>query len=266
MSATETPAIARLAGGPIPYTLRRSSRSRGLRVVIHPDRGVVVTVPASTRRGWARPERHVDGFLAEREPWLRRHLARHEHDRAMLTARGGLTDGAIVRYRGELHRLRVRPAPPGRRRSTVERTGAADADELVIELASRDRRPVGRVLREWLRERAAETIEREIDRYAVALAVTPAAVALRDPRTRWGSASREGRLMFSWRLVLAPPGALEAVVVHELVHLRVFGHGPAFWAIVASRVPDHVRWRRWLREHAHEVHCAVADTPMVERP
>ena len=46
--------------------------------------------------------------------------------------------------------------------------------------------------------------------------------------------------MLSWRLVLAPPEALETVVVHELAHLRVFGHGPRFWAVVASRRPDHL--------------------------
>ena len=65
---TETAAILRLPGGALDYTLRRSPRSRGLRVVIHPDRGVVVTVPPSGRRGWADPERHVRAFLADREP------------------------------------------------------------------------------------------------------------------------------------------------------------------------------------------------------
>jgi len=77
-------------------------------------------------------------------------------------------------------------------------------------------------------------------------------------RTRWGSASRAGRLSFSWRLVLAPPEALETVVIHELAHLRVFGHGPRFWAVVAARRPDHVAWRHWLRDHSMELHGALA--------
>ena len=81
-------------------------------------------------------------------------------------------------------------------------------------------------------------------------ASSPTGVTLRDPRTRWGSASRTGRLSFSWRLVLAPPEALETVVVHELAHLRVFGHGPRFWALVAQPRPDHRTWRRWLHDHA----------------
>ena len=91
--------------------------------------------------------------------------------------------------------------------------------------------------------------------------MSPVRVSIRDPRTRWGSAARTGRLAFSWRLVLAPPEALETVVVHELAHLRVFGHGQAFWAVVASRVPDHLAWRRWLREHSVELHAALADGP-----
>jgi hypothetical protein len=248
--------VARLQGGRLAYVLRRSPRSRGLRVTIHPQRGVVVSIPPGSRRGWSRPEALIETFLAEREPWLRRHLARIAAARAELAARGGLADGAWVRFRGEMHGLRIVPASG--RRSTVERAGAGDGDELVVRLAAGDRRAVHVVLRDWLRQRAAAAIEREIERHAPALGVVPMDVALRDPRTRWGSASRDGRLMLSWRLVLAPPEALETVVVHELAHLRVFGHGPRFWALVASRRPDHADWRRWLRRHSLELHDALA--------
>src|SRR3954454_1624438 len=144
-SATETPAVARLPGGALPYTLRRSARSRGLRVVIHPDRGVVVTVPAPGRRGWSDPERHISSFLAEREPWLRRHLDRIAEERAVIAARGGLRDGATLRFRGDLHRLRVVPATAGRR-SSVERVGGAEEDELVVRLGTADRRALAAVL------------------------------------------------------------------------------------------------------------------------
>jgi predicted metal-dependent hydrolase len=257
--ATESDAVAALPGGAVAYTLRRSPRSRGLRVVIHPARGVVVTVPPATRRGWAHPERLIGDFLAERESWLRRHLARQERDRAELDARGGLTDGALLRYRGSLHRLRIEAAPPGARRSVAERIGGAEEDEIVVRLASADRRTTAEVLTAFLKPRARTAIEREIARHAAPLGVVPKAVSVRDQRTRWGSASREGRLAFSWRLILAPPEALETVVIHELAHLRVFGHGPRFWALVASRRSDHKAWRRWLREHSTELHGALDD-------
>ncbi len=259
MIATETDAVVRLPSGPVAYTLRRSPRSRGLRVVIHPDRGVVVSVPPANRRGWADPEPHIRAFLAEREPWLRRHLAQHERDRADLLARGGLRDDATIRFRGDLHRLRIVAARPGTRRSTVERIGGPDEDELIVRLAPADRRSTAAVLEAWLKPRARAAIERDIARHAAVLSVTPTAVSVRDQRTRWGSASRQGRLAFSWRLILAPPEALETVVIHELAHLHVFGHGPRFWALVATRRPDHKVWRRWLRDHSTELHGALDD-------
>ncbi len=229
-------------------------------MVIHPDRGVVVTVPAAGRRGWADPLLPVQAFLAEREAWLRRHLARQAAEQARLAAQGGLRDGALLRFRGTLHRLRLRPATSGVRRSSVERVGGPDEDELVVRLAAADRRSTADVLETWLRGCARDAIEREVLRHTAALRVEPAAVTVRDQRTRWGSASRQRRLAFSWRLILAPPEALETVVVHELAHLRVFGHGPRFWATVASRRPDHAIWRRWLRDHSTELHGALAAT------
>ena len=66
--------------------------------------------------------------------------------------------------------------------------------------------------------------------------------------------------MFSWRLVLAPPASLETVVVHELAHLTVFGHGPAFWALVAARRPSHLGDRAWLRRNAYALHTALGES------
>ncbi|MBF8290464.1 MAG: family peptidase [Chloroflexi bacterium] len=253
----------RLPGGWLAYWLRRSARSRTLRVTIDPRRGVVVSVPLATRRGWARPEREVERFLADREGWIRRHVVRQERLRAVVRSRGGVADGAEFRYLGELHRLRLVAAAPSVRRSVVERSGAEDRDELLIQLARRDRRSAAVVLEAWLRERAGDAIDRAVAAHAPALRVQPERITLRDPRTRWGSATRQRTLSFSWRLILAPPSALETVVVHELAHLRVFGHGPRFWDLVAARRPDHLLWRRWLRLHSHELHAAL-DAPDAE--
>jgi predicted metal-dependent hydrolase len=248
---SEAAAVANLPGGAIPFTLRRSSRARGLRVVLDPERGVIVTIPS--RAGRLDGERRAVAFLVERESWLRRHLGRQKALAAELARRGGATDGGQIPFRGRLYRIRVVPAASGIRRSHV----AAFEDELVIHRAPSDRRSDVSILERWLRDVAREAIEAAVAAHADGLGVRPAAVTLRDPRTRWGSASRSGRVSFSWRLVLAPPEALETVVIHELAHLRVFGHGARFWALVASRRPDHRLWRRWLHDHSTELHTAL---------
>ena len=256
----EVPGTVELPGGRIDYVVRRSPRSRRLRVTIDPQRGVVVSLPPPTRRGGARPDGLVEAFLREREVWLRRHLDRQATELAEVAARGGVSDGATLRYRGELHRLSILRAPPGTRRSKVQREGTDDGDRLVVSLARNDRRDAASVLRDWLVDRARRAIDREIARHAPPLRAEPVAITVRDAKTRWGSASRKGRLSFSWRLILAPPEALETVVIHELAHLRYFGHGPRFWGLVASRLPDHRAGSRWLRDHSVELHNALGPT------
>ena len=251
----------RLGQRSVEYRLRRSSRSRGLRVTIDGRNGVVVAVPPATRRGWAHPEAQVESFLRERQAWVIRHVDRLDRERAAARARGGAREGGLVPYRGELHRISVRNQAQRGRRSTVERSGAEHGDELVVTLAGGERRSIERILVAWLRERAVEAIERAVAAHAPALNVSTSKVDIRDPRSRWGSASRKGRLMFSWRLVLAPPGSLETVVVHELAHLRVFGHGPAFWSLVAARRPTHLADRAWLRRNSHALHAALEAWP-----
>ena len=252
----ETAALARLRGGDLPYVLRRSSRARRLRVTIDPRRGVIATVPG-VRLGEGAARGLIEPFLAEREAWIRRHLERRAAHEERLAAAGLLRDGSLLRYRGEPHRVRVVVGAAGSRRSRVERVGADDEDLLVVTLAATERRPLAAVLEAWLRVRAREVVEAAIARHAAALGVRPTALAVRDTRSRWGSASRAGRVMLAWRLVLAPPPVLETVVVHELCHLRVFGHGPRFWDLVATRIPDHAVHRRWLRTHAADLHAAL---------
>jgi hypothetical protein len=254
--SSETLAVARLPGGDLPYTLRRSARARRLRVTIDPRRGVIATVPG-VRTGEAAARGLVEPFLVEREAWIRRHLARQAARAGAAVAAGDLADGSLIRYRGEPHRIRVATGSPGSRRSRVERVGADDEDLLLVTLAAAERRPLAAVMEAWLRVRARAAVEEAVARHAGPLGVAPTAIAVRDTRSRWGSASRAGRVMLAWRLVLAPPAVLETVVVHELCHLRVFGHGPRFWELVATRMPDHAAHRRWLRTHAAELHAAL---------
>jgi hypothetical protein len=52
-------------------------------------------------------------------------------------------------------------------------------------------------------------------------------------RTRWASCTPSERsIRVSRRLLEAPGWVLDYVLVHELAHLKVPGHGPEFWELV----------------------------------
>jgi predicted metal-dependent hydrolase len=48
---------------------------------------------------------------------------------------------------------------------------------------------------------------------------------------------------------MAPLAVIEYVVVHELAHLKVRNHSPAFWQAVSEIMPAYQQHRRWLKSH-----------------
>ena len=75
-------------------------------------------------------------------------------------------------------------------------------------------------------------------------------IAIRDTRSRWGSASRKGNLNFTYRILYLPPHLADYVIVHELAHLGAFNHSKEYWELVARVMPQHKKLRRELRTYA----------------
>ena len=104
-----------------------------------------------------------------------------------------------------------------------------------------------------LAERAAEYIPQRVRYYAPAVGVEVKKIAIRDQRTKWGSCSAKGNLNFNCLLMLAPPETVDAVVVHELCHLKHMNHSPLFYAEVARVLPDYREREKWLKENGRSV-------------
>lgn len=93
--------------------------------------------------------------------------------------------------------------------------------------------------------------------YARIMGVTYGRISIREQKTRWGSCSSAGNLNFNWRLIFAPEDVLDYVVVHELAHRREMNHSKAFYAVVASVLPDYRQSQIWLRKNGVSLWDAV---------
>ncbi|RCW88682.1 M48 family metallopeptidase [Paracoccus lutimaris] len=216
-----------LVGGDIPVTLRRSARARRMTLRVARAGGeVVLTLPqrASVQDGRA--------FAESRTEWLRQ--MRAQMPRLQLA---GL--GANLPVEGV---ARLVTPTEGRRVALTD-------DRLLVPQG----RPVGVVVAAFLKHLAHARLSAACDRHAAALGRPFHALSLRDTRSRWGSCTHDGRLMFSWRLAMAPPEVLDYVAAHEVAHLAHMDHSPAFWAATARLMPDYAHHRAWLRSHGHEL-------------
>ena len=116
-----------------------------------------------------------------------------------------------------------------------------------------DEASVRAALKQALSRRALRRIRERLDEYAPLLGVEFGRVAIRDQKSRWGSCSQKHNLNFNWKLIMAPPEALNYVVIHELCHLIEFNHSARFWSLVKSQMPEYEAWKKWLKAHGPEL-------------
>lgn len=94
---------------------------------------------------------------------------------------------------------------------------------------------------ERLEERA-----RELNRLYFDGRLAWASVAFAEQRSRWGSCTfTAGVIRISSRAAGLPRFVLDYLLMHELAHLEVAGHGPRFWKLV-ERYPLTERARGYL--------------------
>lgn len=219
-----------LQGHPdISLTLRRSSRARRITLRISQlDGRVTLTLPRGVT------EAAGVEFAQEKAPWIRKHLARRIEDVAV-----GI--GQQIPVAGHM-RLIV----PGK-----GRTVRLEGDSLLVpgEDAAVPRRVMG-----FLKTLARDRLAAASDRYAAQLGRPYSGISMRDTRSRWGSCSSSGRLMYSWRLIMAAPDVLDYVAAHEVAHLAQMNHSPAFWAEVTKLFGPYDHQRKWLRTEGNGLH------------
>ena len=100
------------------------------------------------------------------------------------------------------------------------------------------------------RRTARAVLAQRLDMLAREHSYSPGRLSVRCQGTLWGSASRSGRIQLNALLAVVPPDLADYVILHELVHTRVRGHGRVFWAELEGRMPDARSRQARLREYS----------------
>lgn len=221
--------------GAVRYELRRTARRRTVGIAVEPDRRVVVTAPRSATR------ERVAALVTRRVRWIRRQWNRIAALPPASLPRQWVA-GETHRYLGRQYRLMLQKGTP----EGVKLQGAY----FVTSLSDpHDANRVRQLLEGWYRKRAEALLPTRIERALASttwLDVDPPSIRVGVLHARWGSTSRAGRITFNVELIKAPLACVDYVVSHELVHLRIPNHSPAFWRTLGRVMPDWKRWRERL--------------------
>lgn len=227
----------------IPYRIRFSPSAKRRSVVVTP--GVVeVVAPAGTDVAAA------VGFAEAKRRWIFEKRTAVEAAAGRREAGGPerYASGAKVPYRGRRVALKVvrddgvkRIRVEGGRGITVRAPGAAGEAEIAAAVAA------------WLKRDLFERIRVTVRRHLFEFGVLPLGITIKPMRGMWASCGKAGTLHFDPGLAEVPAPVLEYVVVHELAHLVHRSHSPAFWRLVATRVPGYREHEAWLAEQGRRL-------------
>ena len=100
----------------------------------------------------------------------------------------------------------------------------------------------------WYGARTGEILRSLLPLWSKRLSLRPRSASVKYAKTRWGSCTSKGDLMFNCRLAMLSLPVAEYVVVHELCHLLEMNHKEAFWKNVEKALPSWKALRKKLRE------------------
>ncbi len=219
----------------VAYEFQRGQR-RTIGLSVGPQ-GLSVRAPRWT------PLAEVEALVQRKADWVLTKLNQLQQASRLAPAATEWREGAAIPYLGRNLALVCAPA------HRFDGAGAAlDGDRLLLAL-TRDAGPdrLRDSAQAWLMREARRIFLERLDHFSPRLGVRYSRLKLSSAQTRWGSASADGSIRLNWRLVHLSLEMIDYVVAHELSHLREMNHGPDFWGVVASVLPDYDQRRQALR-------------------
>ena len=95
------------------------------------------------------------------------------------------------------------------------------------------------LLQKWLQQKAIEYLPEHLNDLSLKLKLSYNRVSIKQQKTRWGSCSIKRNINLNRNLMLMPPGVVDYVLHHELVHLKVLNHSATFWQELGSLFPQY---------------------------
>jgi len=193
------------------FSLRTDARTGGV-VLVWPPKGD--------------PER-ARAFVRQHQAWISRKHQRTPEQRHF-------SDGSVFSILGQPCRI-----------SRQAGRGLTQLNNGVLTVRGHEQH-INRRVRNFIKHEAEKIFS---DRIGKKAGGTPFSLRVADPRTRWGSCAVNGRIMLSWRLLLAPVHVLDYVIAHEVAHLTHRHHRKPFWDLCRSLCDDMDGAKAWLKEH-----------------
>lgn len=218
-----------------PVEIIRTERSKSASIEIEDDI-VKVVVPKTLS------DQRIEDLISNRTAWIRQKLKIHIE--TIRPKPKEYVNGESFTYLGRNYRLKCIRGGTG---LVKLKNGYLNVPVAECVSGSALEQSVQQSLHGWYQSRALEKLKEKTKRYSSILGVKPQSVDVKEYKARWGSCSSSGDITYNWRIIIAPHQIVDYIVAHELCHLLEHNHGPKYWKLVQSVIPNYREHREWLK-------------------
>jgi len=193
-------------------------------------------------------EKQIETFL----DWAKKKIIKHPELIDQYQNQRTYKDGSILKLYGETFQIKCINT------TNKEATIKIRAGELILsfpENAKEERKNklaskmIARIMALYFKEKLTKRVHELNDLYFKQIVKN---VVLKNNSTNWGSCSIHHNINLSVRLLFAPEYVIDYVIIHELTHLIHMNHSDAYWAHVASVMPEYLVAEHWLKKHGNK--------------
>jgi len=206
------------------YRLIRSAR-RSVCVEIQ-NTQIIVRAP------YVMAEKRIKLFLFQKNNWIKKTIAKSARKRTY-------NKGEKFLYLGKYYYLKF---------TNNKKRGARILKCFIIANPSFD---IKSQVQEFYISKSAEIATRLVGQHTRELKENNLKIRVKGYKSKWGSCSSKNLLSFDLKLAMLPKEVQRYLIIHELAHLKVGGHGKNFWREVEKNDKNYREHRKWLRWNSH---------------
>ena len=105
----------------------------------------------------------------------------------------------------------------------------------------------------WLNEQAQIIFKEKINKFSEMVAVSPKDLQIKQLKNRWGSITKNKKIVLNINLIKTPEKIIDYIIIHELCHLKIKGHSHNFWSHLHKFIPDYNERIDWLDRNSRRL-------------
>jgi predicted metal-dependent hydrolase len=213
-------------------TFRRKPRQKSLRLTVKPGGSLLLSANLSVS------QKVVDEFLLSKKDWIDQAVKKMSELKKS-------SPKDCVYFLGHKYQLVTRFSS----KNFVELIDENEDRKLIIEMKKLCPKLEFTLKKKFYHQQASQLFNQLLQRLSDKAKVKYSKIRIGNQKSRWGSCSAKGVISLNMRLLGAPLDTIVYVLVHELCHLVHPNHGPGFWQMVETVMPNYKSSQKWLKEN-----------------